>query len=319
MSRFPVSGLLPIHNGEKWIASNLPNILSSLSAQDELIVIDDGSTDSTFEAITKFAKEDSRIALHRSTHLGLVRSLNLGLNLAKNSWVARFDIDDRYTASRIDQQINLAIGDASAGVVFSDYRVWRNGTEFRGRIPSPLFPLQTKLSLVNSQRTPHPSALINRDLVISVGGYRQEEFPAEDLGLWIRLSQVSNLVSIENVGLDYNRHVNSISNSRRKQVVEKRNSLIQTIRFSQTQKKALLSDLDSLFADYSGTSFENLRKFLFGYDYLTWLKITQDLDFLRNRNLLRIKIGSKQSRTTLSADLLKFGGRLLQRRFERNF
>ena len=177
-----ISGILPIKNGEHWISRNLPKILKTLSLDDELIAVDDGSSDNTYSLLSQQASKDQRIKILRTTGVGLVEALNLAINQSGNSWLARFDIDDTYPENRISKQREEI--DSNTSVIFTDYRMRLNGRTNLGYLPSPITHLATKLSLLRSQRTAHPSALINKEKLLKVGGYLQSEFPAEDLGLW---------------------------------------------------------------------------------------------------------------------------------------
>lgn len=317
ITRQPVSGLLPIYNGGAWIPKSLPIILASLELHDELIVVDDGSTDETAELISAFARGDSRISLYKSSHRGIVHSLNLGLKLAKNNWVARYDIDDRYPFDRLTHQIALVQSSQNVGVVFSDYNIWKNGECFRGRIPSPLFHLQSKMSLVNSQRTAHPSALINRECAQLVGGYLEEEFPAEDLGLWIRMSEVSLIRTVEEIGLEYNRRSSSISNSMRESALKKKSSLVRNIHFSRSEINSLTHDLDELIGAYDEYSLAEIRKFLFCYDYLTWLDSSHDKEVSQIQKLVAGKLKKSMVSAFFSRETVRFGAESFQRKIER--
>ena len=178
-----VSGILPIHNGEHWIKKNLENILSTLRQQDELVIVENGSSDRSHKLLTDYKKQDSRINLISLSRPGLVDSLNAAVNESTNELLARFDIDDSYSSFRLACQVQtLMDSDQNCGAVFSDYRITSESGFHLGRIYSPIFPFQTKLSLFNSQRTAHPSVLFRKSLVLEAGMYRKDDFPAEDLG-----------------------------------------------------------------------------------------------------------------------------------------
>ena len=116
-----VSALLPIRNGERWIKSSISNLNQVLNPDDELLIIDDGSKDDTVAFI-----RESRIIPHlkliSTSGLGLVNALNMGIAEAKNQWIARFDVDDKYEPERIDLQLT----DIPSGVVavFTDFKMY---------------------------------------------------------------------------------------------------------------------------------------------------------------------------------------------------
>ena len=209
-----ISALLPVRNGSLYLETLLPAILKMLEPSDELIVINDGSTDSTESIIRKYEKVDSRLITVSTTGIGLVKSLNLGVKLSKKVWIARFDADDSYSSLRLQMQRKMLNPDVAA--VFSDYRFLSTSNFGLGTIYSAVFPNATAISLVASQRTAHPSSVINRDKLVLAGGYLEEDFPAEDLGLWLRLSQFGKLTSVPQTLLDYRLGKNSISSRNRK-------------------------------------------------------------------------------------------------------
>jgi glycosyltransferase involved in cell wall biosynthesis len=209
-----ISAVLPVKNGEVFLDALLPSILQMLEPLDELIIVNDGSTDSTQEIIYKHAKIDSRLRFVTTKGIGLVNSLNLGVNLSTKDWIARFDADDSYSSMRLHvQRDSLMPGIA---VVFSDYRFLSTSRLSIGTVRSPVFPNPTTVSLIASQRTAHPSAVINREKLLLVGGYLAQDFPAEDLGLWLRLSSCGELISAPQILLGYRLSKNSISSSNRK-------------------------------------------------------------------------------------------------------
>ena len=65
-----------------------------LDENDELLVVNDGSTDNSSLILADLAKNDARIKIVTTVGVGLVAALNLGIAEAKNPWVARFDVDE---------------------------------------------------------------------------------------------------------------------------------------------------------------------------------------------------------------------------------
>jgi glycosyltransferase involved in cell wall biosynthesis len=219
-----ISALLPSKNGERYLSRLIPRILLMLGENDELLVVNDGSTDNSSLILADLAKSDARLKIVTTVGVGLVTALNLGIAEAKNPWVARFDVDDEYPLNRIDLQRKLIEDNVAA--IFSDYSFTTSVGVSLGTLPSAITSNPTKLSLVSSQRTPHPVALLNRANVLSVGGYRVQDFPAEDLGLWFRLLERGRFLSVPKVLLSYRLSGSSISSSNRKEQFATKSNII---------------------------------------------------------------------------------------------
>ncbi len=201
IATIPVTALLPVKNGMKYISRARRQVASTCRDKDEIIIVDDNSTDGTFAELERWASQDHRVRILKNPGDGLVSALNLGIRESTNKWIARFDVDDTYNFERIQKQSNMVQPNVVA--VFSDYEVLRPSGKSLGVIPSPVDSDAVDVSLVSSRRTPHPSVLFLKDAVISVGGYLPQDFPAEDLSLWLRLSREGLLKSIPEVLLGY--------------------------------------------------------------------------------------------------------------------
>lgn len=265
-----ISGVLPVKNGLAFIADSMPRILQNLDSTDELIIIDDNSTDHSSRLLLGFQAIDPRIRILSNNSDGLVSALNLGFREAKNDWVARFDIDDKYPPNRLQRQKLLFADNISA--IFSDYRVVSDFGRVLGTIRSPIYPENTRLSLIHSQRTCHPSAIINKRAFMDVGGYRQSDFPAEDLSLWLRLSNGSQIVSIGETLIDYTLRKKSTSQVMRSLIHSKRSKLIKSNSPKYFLDDSLL-DFDFMLSLYNSDSFPKERLLLSLYDLShSWIR-----------------------------------------------
>ena len=219
-----ISALLPARNGERYLRRLIPRVLAMLSELDELLVINDGSTDNSSLILAELAITDTRLKILTTEGIGLVAALNLGIHNAKNSWIARFDVDDEYPLDRLHLQRQLI--EENVAAIFSDYSFMTSSGISIGTVPSALKSNPIKLSLASSQRTPHPAVLINRAIVLAVGGYRVEDFPAEDLGLWFRMMKMGEFLSVPKVLLNYRLSGGSISSSNRAKQIAMKNQMI---------------------------------------------------------------------------------------------
>ena len=237
-----VSALLPIRNGERWIKSSISNLNQVLNSDDELLIIDDGSNDDTV-AIIRESTIIPHLKLISTSGRGLVNALNTGIAEAKNQWIARFDVDDEYEPERIDLQLT----DIPSGVVavFTDFKTYSEKGEFLGYFPSPLSDIAILISLARSERNAHPSVIFRKDSVLEVGAYREEDFPCEDLSLWLRLAQIGKLHGISRPALKYTLRADSVSSTRYSEAKEKTERIFNTF-FDLRDRNQLQSISDTL-------------------------------------------------------------------------
>jgi glycosyltransferase involved in cell wall biosynthesis len=258
-----VTLLLPIRNGLRWFEGNFPLILENVGPGDELLVIDNGSFDGTNSILKKYEDTHHQMRVITTGPIGLVGALNLGIRESRHEWIARFDIDDRYLKSRIEDQMSYVRSEHAA--LFADYRVSGSLKTELGFIPSPVVPIATSLSLLNSRRTAHPTVIFRRKLAIEVGGYLEDEFPAEDLGLWFRLSRVGLLGSVPSIVMDYNLHPNSITGKNRQAAITRKFELVEHY-FSRTIASQSIDQIEQTFQTYDHTPYSLERKLLHYFD-----------------------------------------------------
>jgi len=254
--------LLPVRNGEMYIERALFMMYRNCQVDDEILIIDDGSLDNTPKILKAFSYKTPNLRFIRVNQLGLVKSLNLGFSESSKNWIARYDVDDIYPSNRIKLQRGLISEKVAA--IFSDYEMTLESGLKMGNFPSPITESATYLSLIRSQQTAHSSALVNRSFFNAVGGYKQDDFPAEDLGLWLRLGKVGSLISVPRTLMRYQLSNSSTSGSRRKLVLEKRSQLLSEhfdldIITHGDDQELILRTMEI----YSGTANEALRKLFF--------------------------------------------------------
>ena len=289
-----ISAILPVYNGEKYIEQALPKILENLNSNDELVIINNGSTDNSIKMLSGWSNLDSRINLINLKSSGLVSALNIGITESKNNWIARFDIDDIYSPERIAIQRN-AINEKSVAI-FSDYEFVSNHNKRIGIVPSAISAPAVSVSLISSQRTAHPSVMFSKIAFESVGGYQEFDFPVEDLSLWLRFSRVGDLSSIPQKLLQYRLNPGSISAQNRNLITNKTLSLYKTIGINKKDITVTLANIDSILKEYDQFSHNGLRKVLLlrelillrNLDQLTTNQTRQINNFKRSKLLKEI-------------------------------
>jgi glycosyltransferase involved in cell wall biosynthesis len=207
-----VSVIMPVFNCERYISEAIESILTQTLDDFELILINDGSTDDT--GIIAHSFRDPRIRFFENNHnQGLVATLNMGLELARSEIVARMDGDDVSMPIRLEEQYRFMhehpeIGIAGCAVQIIDQdgrpiRIWRFPTD----------PALIRWILIFTNPTAHSSVMMRKSLVQGVGGYH--DYLAEDIDLWERLTQLTQLTNLPFVLLKLRMHNSNKSNLER--------------------------------------------------------------------------------------------------------
>lgn len=128
-----VSIVMGVHNckNSEWLLRSVNSIIAQTYADWELLIVDDGSTDNTFEILQEIKKLDARIKIERyAENKGLAFALNYGIGLAKGKYIARMDDDDISREDRLEKQIAYLEAHeeidflGSIARVFNDNGVW---------------------------------------------------------------------------------------------------------------------------------------------------------------------------------------------------
>lgn len=196
-----VTVLLPVYNAEPYIEACIDSILEQTYSNLEILIINDGSTDNTLDLINEY--DDERITVLSHPNVGLIQTLNKGLELAKGSYIVRMDADDMMIPSRIALQVkfmeeNKAIG-ASGGSMetFDD----RGNVKF---VSNPASPEELVFYSLKSVSIFHPTAIIRSSVIRTHDIRYDENYPhAEDAGFWLEIMKVSALANIKSVVLKY--------------------------------------------------------------------------------------------------------------------
>lgn len=262
--RPPVTFLMPVKNGENFLENSLRLIESMSLEDDEILIVNDKSTDRTTKILKDFSNLNQKISVLNNSSAGLVNALNLGIKNAQHNLIARVDVDDLYAQNRISSQLDVF--DSSTAAVFSDYSLFSDSSGELGSIVSAVYPIPTSCSLIASQRTPHSSVIFSRAAVIEAGGYRTEDFPAEDLSLWLRLSRLGHLKTVPETLLKYRLNPLGITSTQRHNMLVKKESLLQTIKVNPADIAKLRTDAPEIATLYKNLTYASARRILLAKD-----------------------------------------------------
>ena len=293
-SRVEFSYLIPIRNGMAYLP-NFRIMIDELSrgTNDEIVIVNDGSTDGTGEFLSLWSKDNPALKLVNNKITGLVNALNLGIKECSYEWIARFDVDDTYSLQRLNLQAEAIQGDTAA--IFSDYTIATKNGKIVSRIRSAIFGEATRISLVRNRRTPHPGVIFNKAAVQSVGGYIMGDFPCEDLSLWLRLSKNDRICTVPFELFKYRINPGSVSSTQNAKMVLQKHNVLKRYPLTQVE----ITDFASRFEDYVesvssmsmavnriASSLQEIQHCsdIFGYSVPKTKEIIKDLTFINTLN-----------------------------------
>ena len=210
--RLMVDVVMPARNAGSTIRSAVESIQRQTVTDWRLIVIDDGSTDTTHSIVTALAEQDDRILILRGSQQGVVGALNLGLEHCRAPFVARQDSDDIAYPDRLERQLATMTSDPDCVAVGCDLRhINEDGvpTGNWGRFRPP----ETSDPNWVPAFEPYiagPVFVARREALQDVGGFRFMRV-AEDSDLCWRLQERGRLHNVPQVLADYRMHPDSIT------------------------------------------------------------------------------------------------------------
>ncbi len=207
-----VSVVMSVYNGEHFLREAVESILDQSFLDFEFIIVDDGSTDCSASILDSYKKTDPRIRIYQQENSGLIESLNRGCKLSRGKYIARMDADDIAIRTRLMRQVDFMEKHPEVGVVGGAVELINPIGKFIGSSAKPIEDREIRSALLRGEcPLTHPTVLIQKDILVSVGGYRKLLVDAEDYDLWLRIAERSQLANLKAVVLKYRRHPRQVS------------------------------------------------------------------------------------------------------------
>lgn len=211
-----VSILISAHNSERFIEETIVSILRQTFEDFECIIVNDGSTDGTAKVVERYLS-DPRIRLVNLPKVGLCAALNHGLELTRAPFIARMDSDDVMLPERLAQQFAFLQAHPDLGGCGSFYHLIDEHGEPIGDGQSPLTSIDGIMRHLKNRGHliyPNPTVMVRREVVLTLGGYRDEYFPCEDVDLFVRMLEMNKpVIILPSYLLQFRFHASSVSST----------------------------------------------------------------------------------------------------------
>ncbi len=187
-----ISVIIPTYNRADLVVQAVESVLAQSLAPQEIIVVDDGSTDDTLAKLAAFQNE---IKVIRQKQRGVSAARNFGIQNAKEEWLAFLDSDDLWKSKKLERQ-GEELGKNSAAVCYTDEEwrkngQWKNQKKIHKKYGGQIYQYCLPLCIIS------PSSVLLHKNVIDKIGLFDESLPAcEDYDYWLRMSRCFTVLYI---------------------------------------------------------------------------------------------------------------------------
>ncbi|MGM0608819.1 MAG: glycosyltransferase family 2 protein [Candidatus Muiribacteriota bacterium] len=266
-----VTVLMSVYNGEKYLRQCMDSVLNQIYHNFEFLIINDFSTDSSVEIINSY--KDSRIRLiENQKNIGLTKSLNKGLKLAKGKYIARVDSDDYWEINKLKLQMKILKKDK-----VDILGTYANVIDEKNKVISDMKPEKNHnkilCGLLFKNQIIHSSVIFNKKKVLEMGGFNPYIKYAQDYELWLRCFEKGlNFKNIPLFLVNYRKHSDSIS-----------------VKKNINQEQTVLNSLEKIYFDYFKVKVNKrflkeyrgfLKKIYIKISFLRLIKFISNISFI---------------------------------------
>jgi len=207
MGSAKVSAIIPVYNCERYVGDAVESILAQTFPAHEIIVVDDGSSDATRQALDRFG---ASIIYVRQKNAGEPAARNTGMRRATGEFIAFLDADDLWLPDKLQAQMDLFAAHPKYSLVYTDMmtfndqgilvesvRASRRRTYRGGRV----FPQLFQETLFGSG-----SVVFRKSCLDTVGGFDESFFVGSDYEMWLRMARHFEFGYVDKPLLRYRQH-----------------------------------------------------------------------------------------------------------------
>jgi hypothetical protein len=202
-----VSVIMPVYNGATFLLQTIHSVLGQTLEDLELVIVDDGSTDDSWDVITTAMKEDPRVrAVRNEANVGHCEASNRAIALAFGEFIARQDQDDLWYPDWLSCAVRTLRDDRASDICIGGYQAWYPDHFGPVRLPPPTHE-QLRCHLLFHNVVAHPGVVLRAEPLRASGELAYHDYPGpQDYDLWTRLLDVGRAAPLPRVAALYRRH-----------------------------------------------------------------------------------------------------------------
>jgi len=182
-----ISVIIPTYNRSEFIEQTINSVLNQTKMPNEIIIVDDGSTDNTYEIIAKLIDIYPCIKYIKQTNSGVSNARNTGIINSINNWLCFLDSDDIWNENKIEEQINFHTNNPTVLFSHSD-EVWKFNTKIIKKKKHQLKPSgDCFLENINNTLIGASTIMIHKSIFEKVGLFDENLIACEDFDMWLRI------------------------------------------------------------------------------------------------------------------------------------
>jgi len=209
------------YNAASYIREAIESILWQTLRDFELIIVDDGSTDTSWDIIQKYSKQDTRIRCYKNDKNYWISSTrNRLLDLAQGEYIAWLDSDDRARSDRLEKQIQFLETHPEYGIVGSWMTIIDARGNEKGVREAPLGDIEIRKSFYFRTPVSLVSQMMVKKYREQIGYFQETLESAEDLDFLLRACQYCKLANIPENLTQYRIHGKNISIRKQKKQIQ---------------------------------------------------------------------------------------------------
>ncbi len=192
-----VSIIIPTFNYGKFLSETILNLKEQTHQSWEAIIVDDGSTDNTYQLLLPYLKDDKRILYFRQENKGVSAARNLGLTYATGDFVQFLDADDLLSQNKLSKQLDFFDQHPKVDICYVDNHYfldndperWFPDIEMKGKTWMPKLTgrgAEAVHTLIQNNISVISSPLIRTKVLQKSGGFDTEIAHTEDWKFWLK-------------------------------------------------------------------------------------------------------------------------------------